>query len=58
MIILIPKLLNNPFASYSFINLVFLLPHTPNVDDKNGKPFLAFKAFELTLSVFLFLLRL
>ena len=27
-----PKLLNNPFASYSFINLDFLLPHTAHFD--------------------------
>ena len=58
MIILIPKLLNSPFASCSFINFFFLLPHTPNVHDKNGRPLLALKDFELTLSVFHFLLRL
>ena len=40
-------------------NVVYhILPHTPNVHDKNGRPLLALKDFELTLSVFHFLLRL
>ena len=32
--VLIPKLLNNPFAFCSFINLDSLLPHTAHSDDK------------------------
>ena len=37
--VLIPKLLNNPFASCSFINLDFLLAHS---NDKANLPFLVF----------------
>ena len=50
--VLIPKLLNNPFASCSFINLDFLLPHIAHFDDDIDLPFLVFNTFELTYSVF------
>ena len=33
------KLLNNPFASCSFINLDFLLPHIVYFDDHINLPF-------------------
>ena len=36
------KLLNNPFASCSFINLDFLLPHTAHFHDNTNLPFLVF----------------
>ena len=39
--VLKPKPLN-PFASCSFINLEFLLPHTAHFDNKNGLPSLVF----------------
>ena len=38
--VLIPKLLNNPSAPCSFINLDFLLPHTAHFDDKFNLSFL------------------
>ena len=46
------KLLNNPFAFCSFINLDFLLPHTANFDDNIALPFSVFETVELILSVF------
>ena len=33
--VLIPKLLKNPSASCSFINLNFLMSHTAHFDDKS-----------------------
>ena len=51
--VLIPKLLNNPFASCSFINLDFLLPRTACFDDKT-KPFLVFSSFASLFSVIFF----
>ena len=45
------KLLNIPFASCSFINLHFLLPHTAHFDNNVVLPFLVFKTFEFTFSV-------
>ena len=48
-----PRLLNNPFAACSFINLDFLLPHTAHFNDSIVPTFLVFKVFELTFSVFL-----
>ena len=38
--VLIPKLLNNPSASYSFINFDFLLSHTTHFDDNTNLTFL------------------
>ena len=49
--VLRPRLLNNPFASCSFINLDFLLPHTAHFDDKISLSFSVFNTFESTLSV-------
>ena len=46
-----PKLLNNPFASCSFIN-----PHTVHFDINIVLPFLVFKIFESTFSVSFFAL--
>ena len=47
------KLLNNPFASCSFINPDFLLPHTAHFDDNIVVSFLVFNTFKSTFSVFL-----
>ena len=51
--VLIPKLLNNPFAFCSFINLDFLLPHTTHFGDSINLPFLVFSSFESIFFVFL-----
>ena len=50
--VLRPRLLNNHFASCSFINLDILLPHTANFDNNIGLPFFVFITFEFTLSVY------
>ena len=44
--ILRPKLLNNPFASFSLINL-----HAAHFDDNIVQPFFVFNTFEFTFSV-------
>ena len=49
--VLRPKLLNNIFASCSFINLHFLLLHTAHFDDNIVLPVLVFNTLEFTLSV-------
>ena len=46
--ILRPKLLSIPFASCTYINLEFLLPHTAHFDDNIVLPFLIFNTFEST----------
>ena len=46
-----PKLLNNPLASCSFINLDFVLPHTAHFDDIIVLPFLVFNTFRSIFSV-------
>ena len=51
--VLRPKLLNNLFASCSFITLDILLPHTAHFDNNIVLPFLVFNSFELTFSVIL-----
>ena len=51
--VLRPKLLNNPFASCSFINLEFLLLHTAYFDNNIVLPFLVFNTSESTFYVFL-----
>ena len=38
-LVLIPKLLNNSFASCSFISTNFLLPHTAPLEDNANPPF-------------------
>ena len=45
------KLLNNPFAFCSFINLDFLLFHIANLDNNIDLPFLVFITSEFTFSV-------
>ena len=52
-VVLRPKLLNNPFATCSFISIDFLLLHTTHFYNKTVLPFLDFKTFELTFSAFL-----
>ena len=49
--ILRPKLLNNPFASCSFINFNFLPPHIAHFDDNIVVPFLVFNTYEYIFSV-------
>ena len=49
--VLIPELLNNPFASCSFINFDFLLPHTTQFDNTIVLTFLVLKTLEFILSV-------
>ena len=50
--VLLPKLLNNPFASCSSINHDFLILHTGHFDDNIDQPFLVFNFFESTFLVF------
>ena len=51
--VLRPKLLNNPFASWFFINHDFLVPHTARFDNKNGLPFLvSFLHFKQYVNMF------
>ena len=50
--VLIPKLLNNPFASCFFINFDFLFLHTEHCDNNINLLFLVFITFELILSLF------
>ena len=51
------KLLNNPFASCSFINLDFLLLHTAHFDNNIDLPFLFSKTFQPTFCVFFLLFK-
>ena len=51
--VLIPKLLNNPFASCSSINHDFLILHTAHFENNIDLPFLVFNFFESTCFVFL-----
>ena len=53
--VLIPKLLNNPFASCCFISLECLLLHTAYFDDNINVPLLAFEAFGFIFLYFFFL---
>ena len=50
--VLTPRLLNNHFASCSFINLDILLPHTASFDNNIGLPFFVFITFEFTFFVY------
>ena len=50
--VLIPKLLNKPFASYSFTNLDFLIPQSAHFDCIINLPFFVLKIFEFKFSVF------
>ena len=56
MILISPKLLNNPFASSPFINFDFLLPHTAHFDAKNGLSSFVFETLESAHSVSFFTL--
>ena len=49
-----PKLLNIPFASCSFINLDFLVPHIAHFNSNSVLPLLTFETFGFILSVFFF----
>ena len=50
--VLIPKLLNKPFASCSFTNLDFLIPHTAHFDYIINLLFFVLEIFEFTFSVY------
>ena len=50
--VLSPKLLNNPIASCSFINLHFLLPYISHFDDDINLPFLVSNILESIFFVF------
>ena len=54
--VLIPKLLNNPFACCSLINFDFLLPHIAHVDKITVLPLVVFETLGFMLSVFFFTL--
>ena len=54
--VLIPKLLDNPFASCSLINFDFLLPHTSHFNNMIVLPLLVAEIFGLMLSVFFYTL--
>ena len=49
---LIPKLLSNPFASYSFTNLDFLIPHSAHFECMINLLFPVLKIFEFKFFVF------
>ena len=49
--VLIPKLLNSPFASWLLINLDFLLPHIAHFDDIIALPLLVLEIFGSMFSV-------
>ena len=55
--VLIHKLINNPFASCSLINLDFLLPQTTHFDDKANLPFLVFIVFASLFLYFFYTLN-
>ena len=50
--VLIPKLLNNPFACFSLIDFYFLLSHIAHVDKIIVLPLVVFKTLGFILSVF------
>ena len=50
--VLIPNLLNNPFASCFLINLDFLLPHIAHFDNIIALPLLVLEIFGSMFSVF------
>ena len=50
--VLVTKLLNNYFASCSFINLDFLFAYTAHYKNNIALPYLVFNIFESTFSVF------
>ena len=50
--VLIPKLLNNPFASCFFISFDCLLPHIAHFDNNIVLPLLVFETLGFILSIF------
>ena len=50
--VLIPNLLNSPFASWCLINLDFLLPHIAHFDNIIALPLLVLEIFGSMFSVF------
>ena len=50
--LLVPKLLNNPFASCSFTNLDFVFPHSVHLDCIINLPFFVLKIFRFKFSLF------
>ena len=52
--VLIPNLLNNPFASWFLINLDFLLPHIAHFDNIIALPILVLKISGSMFSVYFF----
>ena len=55
--VLRPELLNIPFASCSFINPDFLLPHIAHFDHNIVLPLLVFKTFGIMFSVLFYTLN-
>ena len=55
--VLIPKLLNRPFAFWFLINLDFLLPHIAHFDNIIALPLLVFEIFEFMFLVFFYTLN-
>ena len=55
--VLIPKVLNNPFACCSLINFDFLLSHIAHVDKIIVLPLVVFEILEFILSVFFYTLN-
>ena len=52
--VLIPRLLNNPFASCFLINFEFLAPYIAHLDNIIGLSLLVFETTGLMFSVFFF----
>ena len=52
--VLIPKLLNSPFASWFLINFDLLLPHIAHFDNIIALPLLVLETFGSMFSVFFF----
>ena len=55
--VLIPRLLNNPFASFSLVNFYFLAPHIAHFDNIIVLPLLVFETLGFMLSVFFYTLN-
>ena len=55
--VLIPNLLNSPFASWFLINLDFLLPHIAHFDNIIALPLLLLEIFGFIFLVFFYTLN-
>ena len=55
--VLVPKLVNGPFASWFLINLNFLLPYIAHFDNIIALPLLVAETFGFMLSVFFYILK-